>query len=66
MAHHVRTGVAVELSFQQMIDCYAGTDKCDNQYPTEDPYEYIVGMGLATSADYPFVGKKQVCNPDIH
>jgi hypothetical protein len=23
-------------------------------------------MGLATSEDYPFVGKKQVCNPDIH
>jgi len=48
-----------------MIDCYKGTDKCDDEFPTEDPYSYIVGMGLATSDAYPFVGKKQVCKPDL-
>ena len=48
-----------------MIDCYAGTDKCDDWHPTEDPYAYIVGMGLATETAYPYVGTRQVCKPDI-
>jgi hypothetical protein len=41
-----------------MIDCYAGTDMCDDWHPTEDPYQYIVGMGLATEKDYPYVGTR--------
>lgn len=60
MAHSVRTGANVQLSLQQMIDCFTTGHPCGT-IRDEDPYKYIQQYGLTTEAEYPHVGTKESC-----
>ncbi|XP_024529729.1 zingipain-1 [Selaginella moellendorffii] len=60
----IATGVLVELSAQQLLDCSRsyGTDGCHSGFP-QNAFEYLVdtGNGLSTASDYRFTGFNGTC-----
>ncbi|XP_024529739.1 zingipain-1 [Selaginella moellendorffii] len=60
----IATGVLVELSAQQLLDCSRsyGTDGCHSGFP-QNAFDYLddTGNGLSTASDYRFTGFNGTC-----
>lgn len=56
--------MSVQLSEQELIDCNTDGMNCaDGGWPTM-AYDYVIKKGLASSADYEFVGYTNECAND--
>lgn len=56
----IHTGILVELSPQQLLDCADTCFECGGGNAAA-AFEYVMANGICTEKDYPWVGYKRKC-----
>ena len=56
----IKTGVIVDLSRQQIVDCNSITGGCNGGNPPAVAF-YAKSQGMMTESDYPYVAKQKTC-----
>ena len=59
-SYAIKTGVIVDLSRQQIVDCNSITGGCNGGNPPAVAF-YAKSQGMMTESDYPYVAKQQTC-----
>lgn len=59
-AYHIKHGVGIEFSEQQLIDCSTNSSGCIAGHPYV-AFDYIKSKGINNATEYPYLGVQGLC-----